>query len=65
MRRRPTKAFQADPNLENEFYIALQLGWKSVAAMRKGLSAYEYMQWCVYFGRRKQDQEIADWKAGR
>lgn len=61
--RRRTKAFQENPNLENDHFLALQLGWKSVAAMRKGLSRQEYVRWIVYFGRRAQDQELARAKA--
>lgn len=64
-RRLRTKAFQRNPTLENEFYIAQKLGWKSVELMRKGLSHKEYIHWVVYFGRRRQDQEIAEWKARR
>lgn len=63
--RTPTKAFQRNPSLENEFYIAQKLGWRSVREMRRGLGQLEYVQWVVYFGRRKQDEELAAWKSGR
>lgn len=56
---------QANPTLENEHYIAHQLGWKSVERMRKGMSHKEFVHWVVYFGRRKQDAEMAGWKSGR
>jgi hypothetical protein len=29
------------------------------------MSQLEYLQWVVYFGRRKQDEELAAWKSGR
>lgn len=50
--------FQENPTKENEFYIANQLGWKSVSKMRKGLSNQEYLCWEVYFARIKQREEL-------
>lgn len=45
--------------MEAEFFVAAELGWRSVEAMRLGLSNDEFVRWCVYFGRRAQRQEIA------
>lgn len=58
---RRTKAFEADPELEDEFFIAEKLGM-TVARMRSEMTHYEFVQWCVYFGRKNQRRELAQWK---
>lgn len=52
--------FEYYPGAELEFYICEQLGWKNVAAMREGMSHFEYMQWCIYYGRIAQRKELAE-----
>lgn len=44
--------------LEFEFYLAERLGM-TVAQLRRNLSAHEFAQWGVYFGRKAQRQELA------
>lgn len=50
--------FQQNPTKENEFYIAHQLGWRSVSEMRTGMSNQEFLLWEVYFARLKQREEL-------
>jgi hypothetical protein len=40
-----------------------KLGWRSVAEMLQGLSAEEYLHWCIYYGRKAQHMEMAAAKA--
>ncbi len=44
--------------LEFEFYLAERLGM-TVAQLRRRLTAAEFMQWGIYFGRKAQRQELA------
>jgi hypothetical protein len=44
--------------LEFEFYLAERLGM-TVATLRRTMSAFEFMQWSVYYGRKAQRQELA------
>lgn len=46
-----------------DFYLAERLRMP-VAELRHRLSAQEYMQWGVYYGRRAQQQELERLKAG-
>ncbi len=61
--RAPTKAawiaFETDPSLEFEFYLAEKVMHCTVAEMRRRLSQSEFMEWAVYFGRKAQRQEMA------
>lgn len=50
--------FEYYPDAELEFYIAEQLGWRSVEEMRAGMSNFEFMQWCIYYGRIAQRKEL-------
>lgn len=59
----PTKAFDADPSLEFEFFLAEKLKM-TVGRMRKEMSAKEFGEWQVYFGRIRQRKEIAEIEAG-
>lgn len=44
--------------LEFEFHLAEKLGM-TVDRMRRTMSAHEFMQWGLYFGRKAQRQELA------
>lgn len=55
--------FENYPGAELEFYIAQDLGWKSVERMRAGMSNFEYEQWTIYYGRIAQRKEIAEKEA--
>lgn len=46
------------PDLEFDYFLTERLGWRSVAAMRRGLSAVEYRHWCIFFGRKNQRSEL-------
>lgn len=64
----PTKAaykqFEADPELEFEFFLAQKLG-RTVAEMRASLSQAEFMHWGVFYARKAQRKELANAKGGR
>jgi hypothetical protein len=61
-RRRHTKAFETNPDLEFEFFLAEKLG-KTVDELRERLSGDEFTRWYVYFGRKAQQRELAVAKA--
>jgi hypothetical protein len=44
--------------LEFEFYLAERLHM-TVAQLRRTMSAREFMQWGIYYGRKAQRQELA------
>ncbi len=66
--REPTKAryetFDQNPDQEFDLFLCLQLGWRSVDAMRRGMSADEWNGWRMYYLRRNQEQELARLKGG-
>jgi hypothetical protein len=45
-------------DLEFEFYLAERLHM-TVDTLRRTMSAREFMQWGVYYGRKAQRQELA------
>ncbi|QJY51249.1 hypothetical protein [Pseudonocardia broussonetiae] len=45
-------------DLEFEFYLADRLGM-TVARLRREMTAQEFMEWGVYYGRKAQKQELA------
>ena len=45
--------------LEFDHYLCEKLGWRSVALMRRGLTAAEYLSWTIYYGRKAQRAELA------
>lgn len=54
---RPTKAFEADPLIEFDHFLAQKLGM-TVARMRAEISAAEHLAWQVYYGREAQRREL-------
>ncbi len=51
-------------DLEFEFFLAEKLHM-TVRRLREELTAREYMQWGVYYGRKAQRQEMAAARAKR
>lgn len=45
------------PDLEFEFYLAERLQM-TVGRLRREVSAHEFMQWSVYYGRKAQRREL-------
>lgn len=60
--RTPTKAFEADPSLEFDFFLAEQLG--VMVTEIRAMDNLDYLHWNIYFGRKAQKIEIARAKAG-
>jgi hypothetical protein len=56
-RRRRTKAFETNPTLEFEFFLAEQLRMP-VWELRERLSEAEFRLWAVYYGRKAQREEL-------
>jgi len=65
----PTKAaylaFEEDPSLEFEFYLAEKVFHCTVAELRARLDQSEFVQWGVYIGRKAQRDEMAMLKSKR
>lgn len=57
--RSSTKAFLSNPDLEWDFFLAQELGWGSVAAMRAGMSNDEWVAWTVFYGIKAQRIQMA------
>jgi hypothetical protein len=55
--------FENHPGAELEHYICAELGWKSVEKLREGMSEFEYLRWCIYYGRIAQRRDMADKEA--
>lgn len=49
--------FEANKDLEMEFYVAEQLGM-TVAALRRDMSGDEYVRWVIYYGRKAQRRQL-------
>jgi hypothetical protein len=58
LRRPPTKAFETSPDLEFEYFLARELGM-TVARLRHEMSAQEFLEWSIYYGRKGQRAELA------
>jgi hypothetical protein len=58
----PTKAayetFDAHPDEEFDHFLTVKLGWRSVAEMRRGMSAAEWQRWWVYLARDAQRRQL-------
>lgn len=50
--------FETDSSFHFDFYLAEKLG-KTVDEIRR-MPAEQWMQWSVYYGRRAQQQELAN-----
>ena len=57
-RKAAYKRFDADPELEFEFYLADRLHM-TVERMRREMSQDEFMRWAVFHGRKAQRRELA------
>lgn len=55
------KAFEADSELEFEFFLAQKLGL-TVARLREEMSADEFVHWHIYYARKAQREELAQKK---
>lgn len=55
---------ETSPDVEFDHYLTERLGWRSVAEMRRGMSAAEWHRWSVYYARKAQRQELELAKAG-
>ena len=56
-------AFEDDPELEFEFFLADRLGL-TLAAMRAQVTQQEFVYWSRFHGRRAQQKELAAKMAG-
>lgn len=61
--RRHTKAFDADPGLEFEFFLAKELGM-TVCVMRSQMPEDEYVRWRSYYARQAQRMELERLRKG-
>ena len=55
--RRPTKAFETDPGLEFDFYLATQLHM-TVGQLRATMTGDEWIHWQMYYARKAQRREL-------
>jgi hypothetical protein len=59
----PTKAayelMETNPDVEFDHILTERLGWRSVAEMRRGMSAAEWLSWWVYLARKGQRKQLA------
>lgn len=53
----------ATTDLEFEYYLAEQLGM-TVGKMRREMSAQEYLEWQIYYGRKAQKAEMRGKRGG-
>lgn len=49
--------FEANGELEMEFFVAEQLGM-TVAALRSQMAADEFLRWGIYFARKAQRRQV-------
>ena len=50
-------AFDADDELEMEYFVAAELGM-SVARLRVEMPNDEFVRWCVFYARKAQRREL-------
>ena len=51
-------AFENDPELDFEFFLAEKLGGMTVRELRERMSNDELLRWSIFYGRRAQDAEL-------
>jgi hypothetical protein len=61
-RRRWPKAFEANPTLEFELFLAQKLGMTR-ERLRQEMSAAEFLDWQMYYARKAQQEELEMAKA--
>lgn len=47
-----------EPDVEFDYALTERLGWRSVAEMRRGMSAEEWVGWSVYYARKAQRKQL-------
>lgn len=50
--------FEENSDLEMEYFLTAELGWRSVARLRAGMSNDEFVRWQVFYARKAQRQEL-------
>lgn len=60
--RSSTKAFETNPALEFDHFLAQKLGML-VADLRERMSAQEFLAWEIYYARKAQREEMEMLKA--
>lgn len=58
-------AFEHDPELEFEFFLAKELGGMTVGELRARMGNQELLEWSVYYARRRQEDELAAKRAAK
>jgi hypothetical protein len=56
-RKAAYRAFDADPELEFEFFLAQKLG-RTVGELRASLSQEEFLYWGMHYARKAQREEL-------
>lgn len=54
---------EADPSTEFDHLLAEKLGM-TVERMRREISSAEYLDWCVYYARKAQREQLERLRAG-
>ena len=61
--RRLISNFEARPETEFAFFLATELGM-TVGDLTRRMSNWEFVQWMTFYGRRRQDAELAEIRPG-
>lgn len=60
--REPTKAIreqlESDDGTGFDYFLCEKLGWRSVALMRRGMSAREHRSWWIWYAIKQQAREL-------
>jgi hypothetical protein len=56
--------FETDNDFHFEYFLAEKLGCL-VADLRTRITAQEYLNWSIYYGRRAQQRQLANMSARR
>lgn len=54
-----SKAFEENPELEFEHFLVRELGFGTVRRMRHEMTQAEFIGWTVYYGRKRQREQLA------
>lgn len=65
MKRRPktSSGFYQNPSSRFDHFLALELGWRTVAEMRRGMSAREWRRWLTWYRLKWQEEKLEALKA--
>lgn len=62
-RRRRSTGFEGMPSTEFDYFLATELGFRTVKQLREEMTSIEWREWYTYYRRKAQREELEALKA--